>query len=70
MRWLLSVAALGIGLLLGCADGALLAARPADDPSNPAAPEGAAPPPLAQSATPAKPLDTPQGHHHQHGSTP
>src|SRR5262245_9437131 len=70
MRWLLSLAALKAVILLGCADGTRLAARPVNDPANPAAPEGVVPPPEAGSATPPKPVDAPPVHHHQHGGTP
>ena len=73
MRWLLSASALGAVLQLGCADGVTLAARPADDPSNPNAPEAKAPPAPSISAGPsaAPPSEpAPAGHHHQHGGTP
>jgi len=40
MKWSLPAVVLGIMIPLGCADGALLASRPADDPSSPSAPAG------------------------------
>jgi len=73
MRWLLSISAVCAALELGCADGTTLAARPANDPSSPDAPEAQAltPAPSISAAPSAAPADTPPpAHHHHHGGTP
>lgn len=61
MNWLVPAVALWLALPLGCAEGTLLASRPAEDPSNPAAPEAplSPSPPLSISTSPATPPPPP-----------
>ena len=58
-------------LVVGCSDGALLPARAATDPSNPAAPEVPfTPGDHAASSAPGRPADAPSPHQHGAADAP